>query len=151
MTAQMKDPFIWNQEKWTFIGAEDVYSLFDPQKYGLTPTMANTACYKGFIVQFAVIDNSLFLEKLLIRCKNNLYPPINGINPVPGDYGMTAYNDIHLPLSYTGKIIVGNEMKPEFHHRAFTGPHSYAISFELSFIDGTLVESNETSGSYIGF
>lgn len=69
MTAQMKDPFIWNQKKWTFIGADDVYSLFDPQKYGLTPTMANTACYKGFIIQFAVIDNSLFLKDYLFVVK----------------------------------------------------------------------------------
>lgn len=63
---------------------------------------------------------------------------------------MTAYNGIHLRLPYTGKIIVGNEMKPEFHSRCFTGPHSYAITYELLFVDGTLVESKETSGSYMG-
>ena len=107
--------------------------------------------HKGFIIQFAVIDNLLFLEKLRVYCENNIYPPINGIEPVPGNMGMKVYEGIHLHLSYTGKIIIGNEMKPEYRRRAFTGPHSYEITFELSYIDGNLVEAKDTSDSYIGF
>jgi hypothetical protein len=42
-------------------------------------------------------------------------------------------------------------VKEEVHGRAFIGPHSYEKIFELSFKDGKLLNSKDTSGSYIGF
>ena len=42
-------------------------------------------------------------------------------------------------------------MKEEVHGRAFIGPHSYEKIFELSFKDGKLLNSKDTSGSYIVF
>ena len=67
MSQQMTDPFIWNDEEWIFLRADDVYALFDPQKYGLNPSPMTTACWKGFIIQFSVEHNELFLDKLYIR------------------------------------------------------------------------------------
>lgn len=42
-------------------------------------------------------------------------------------------------------------MKEDVHGRAFIGPHSYEKIFELSSKDGKLLNSKDTSGSYIGF
>ncbi|MBP5094117.1 MAG: hypothetical protein J6332_08735 [Abditibacteriota bacterium] len=154
MTQQITDPFIWEDEEWIFLRAEDIYSLFDPEAFGLMPEMSSTACYKGFVVQFRVTEKQLYLDKLWVYCENDSYPPINGIEPKDDDdidYGMKLYDNINLKLSYSGVMIVGREMMDRFQGRAFTGPHSYRITHELTFKDGMLVDSKETSGSYVGF
>ena len=52
MTMQVPDPFIWKKKKYTFIGADNVYELFDPEKFGFDPEEISTACWKGFVVFF---------------------------------------------------------------------------------------------------
>ncbi|MCR5661461.1 MAG: hypothetical protein K6G50_04965 [bacterium] len=152
MTQQMKDPFFWNKEEWVFLGAENLYSLFDPAKYGLSPTAPHTACWKGFIVQFRIDNKQLILDELSVFCENNTYPPINGIEARKESHGsMWTYNNIDLKLPYTGTIVIGKVMKPEFRGRVFTGPHSYETTFDLSFQNGQLISFKETSGAYIGF
>ena len=64
MTAQVTDPFFWKGKKYVFNGADDIYSLFDPEAYGLHPEMMSTACYKGFIITFRVRYNQLYIDEL---------------------------------------------------------------------------------------
>ncbi len=150
MSQQVTDPFFWEDEEWIFLGADDVYELFDPEKYGLSPTAPHTACWKGFIVQFRITNKQLYLDRLEVYCENGVYPSINGVEATAGGLDRT-YNNINLKLSYSGTIIVGRTMKPEFHGRAFTGPHSYETTYELTIKDGQFIESKETSGQYFGF
>lgn len=107
MSEQVTDPFIWNDEEWVFLGADNVYSLFDPKKYGLSPDPPSTACWKGFIVQFEVKDGFLFFDRLEVYCEDEIYPETNGIKSVNGKDGMREYNKIGLKLRYSGTIIVG--------------------------------------------
>ena len=154
MSEQIPDPFFWNDEEWVFLEADDVYSLFDPEKFGLSPSMDSTACYKGFVIQFKIIDNVLIFDKLSVYCENNIYPTINGIEAKPSKEewtSMKVYENINLKLNYSGTIIIGKNMESRFHGRAFTGPYSYETTFELKFKKGQLVSSKETSGSYFGF
>ena len=152
MSHQLPDPFIWNNEQWTLVGAEDIYSLFDPEKFGLSPTSPGTNCRKGFVFQLRVVDNELILDWLMVYCENNEYPPINGVTAEPCDFmGMLAYKDINLKQDYSGVILIGQELMPEFMRSAFTGPYSYDRTFELKFENGKFVESKDTSGSYSRF
>lgn len=155
MTMQRPDPFIWNNEEWIFLGAENVYTLFDPESFGLSPTMADTACYKGFVIKFVVSDKQIFLDKLEVYCANGLYPPINGINPksIKTGYmrGYRIYENINLPLHYSGIITIGRNLHESFRGRAFIGPHAYENTFELIFKNGTIVKQKDTSGTYKGF
>ncbi len=152
MTMQATDPFIWNNEEWIFIGADDVYSLFDPEKFGLYPQMASTACYKGFIIKFRVSNNQLILDELWIYCGDNPYPPINGVEALPPDSeGMRGYKNINLPLLYSGIVTIARDLIDRFIGRAFIGPHAYKTVFELTFENGQLKDQRETSGTYEGF
>ncbi len=49
MCSQIQDPFVIDDKTYTFISAENVYSLFDPEKYGLALTALHTACWKGIV------------------------------------------------------------------------------------------------------
>lgn len=148
MSEQIPDILVWNNEKWTFIRAENVYSLFDPKKIGLTPTEWITSCCKGFVIQFSIVNDQLFLDELLVYCKNKKYPPVNGAKAKLDNMGVGVYRNIGLKLSYSGVITIGKNLKERFRGRAFTGPCSYEITYELEIKDGILLGSRETSGEY---
>ncbi len=152
MSQQMPDPFIWNNEEWTLIGAENIYSLFDPEEYGLSPDEPATICWKGFIIKLKVVKNHLVFDKLSVYCKNNIYPPINGVKPKHTICSLfpMEYRNINLKLPYSGIITIGKKLNPHFYGRAFTGAHCYETTYELTFKDGKLIESKDTSGTYFG-
>lgn len=152
MSQQMTDPFIWNDEKWIFLGADDVYSLFDPQKYGLVPSPLTTACWKGFVIQFSVRHNELFLDRLDVHCENNVYPEIAGILPIVTDNTrFHRYENIQQKLDYSGTITIGQKYLERYLGRSFTGPHMYEKVHELVFKNGVLQSYSDTSGKYTGF
>ena len=76
MTQQMTDPFTWNDEEYVFSGADDIYSLFDPEAFRFHPDMISTACYKDFIISFGVRDDRLLIDQLDIYCQDGIYPTI---------------------------------------------------------------------------
>ena len=67
------------------------------------------------------------------------------------EYALYNYKDLDIKFSCTGTIIVGREFKKGFIGRAFTGPHSYAKTYELIFEEGILLDFKDTSGTYFGF
>ena len=136
----MTDPFIWEKGEWVFLGADDIYSLFDPKTFGLSPDAPATCCWKGFVVQFSVRKKPLYLDEVSVYCKNGIYPPINGTEAdAPDELRMRTYRNLHMELNYSGHIVIGKQLKPGFFSRAFTGPHSYERISELTFENGTLV------------
>lgn len=66
-------------------------------------------------------------------------------------YQLAQQVNLNIKLDYSGTIIVGRELKKRFLGRAFTGPYSYAKTYELMFEEGILLDSKETSGTYFGF
>ncbi len=151
MTYQATDPFYWENEAWVFLRAANIYSLFDPEAYGLHPTPPHTACWKGFVIQFRIVEQQLILDELRVYCEDGVYPPINGVEATSGQNSiMQTYQNINLPLPYSGTIVVGKGLKPKFCNREYTGPHSYETTFELTFQNGLLTRFKETSGTYFG-
>lgn len=152
MSRQIRDPFIWNHKTYIFTAAEDIDSLFDPAAYGLHPTPRSTACRKGFVLHFQVTDNRLYLEKLEVYCGDSHYPSINGVTAREGERsGFYTYDDLNLPLEYTGTIVLGAQMSPLYFRSAFPGPHSYEHTYDLRFTDGTLSDWEDTTGKYFRF
>lgn len=150
MSSQMTDPFKWNRKEYVFIGASDVYSLFDPEKYGLKPEAPHTACWKGFVIHFSVKNDQLYVDKLEVYCDNGIYPVINDVKPKDRTRfsGFYVYNGLKMPLKYTGSIIIGKHLKERFQNSAFTGPYSYDITYQLEFTEGILSDYKETSGTH---
>ena len=93
-------------------------------------------------------------DKLIIRCADNNYPPINNIKPE--NYSekyyesVMDYKNINLLLPYSGHIIIGSDLDQKFEGRAFIGPHAYKTTYELKFKKGKFISSKDTSGTYEG-
>lgn len=153
MTMQVPDSFIWKKKEYKFVGADDIYELFDPAKFGFDPEEVDTACWKGFVIYFIVNENDeLILNRLDIHDSNDNYPPINGVEGYEDRYGYHIYKHINLPLNnYSGTIIIADDLKKRFIGRAFIGPHSYNKTYELEIKNGKVIGYKETSGTYEGF
>ena len=152
MTAQLTDPFILEFDEWVFLGADDVYALFDPKDYGLAPAAPSTACWKGFVVGFRVTGKQLYLDGLKVYCKDGSYPPINGVTPDgDDDHGMKVYNNIDLPLKDSGVVVIGKDMFPGERYRSFIKPDAFEKTLDLTFRDGLLTNIQDTSGTYSRF
>ena len=146
MSHQLEDPFYMLGNEYVFLGAENLESLFTPEQFGLTPSAPSTACWKGFVVRFRMsYDAHLFLDSFEIFCEDGHYPPINGIEPVPGDMGMQDYRGLNIALPYSGKILVGETLLPEYSHSAFTGPHSYSRILELTYENGKITGAKDVT------
>lgn len=152
MSQQLPDPFIWRGRKWVFLGADKVYSLFDPKKYGLSPSAPSTACWKGFVIRFSVRRRRLFWDRLDVYCKNNVYPKIAGVSPIKIFYmDFRRYWNLHQRLNYSGTITIGRKPLKEYDDCAFCGPDTYEIVYQLTFQDGVLQDALDVSGEFTGF
>ena len=114
MSQQITDPFLWEGEEWTFLGADNVYDLFDPEAFGLKPEEPHTACWKGFVVTFSTESQVLYLKSLIVNTEDGVYPDINGVKAKADGMGFHAYKNLNIKLDYSGTIIVGQEFKKEF-------------------------------------
>ena len=153
MTMQIPDTLIWKKKEYKFVGADNIYQLFDPKKFGFNPKFINTACWKGFLICLIVNENDeLILDRLEKHDSNDNYPQINGVESYIDDYGCNVYKNINLLLNnYSGTIIIADDLKKSCIGRAFIGPHCYNKTYELEVKNGKVVEYKDTSGTYEGF
>ena len=148
MTMQMTDPFMFEGKEYIFLGAENVYDLFDPKKYGLFPKAPITSCWKGFILYLAVENKKLLITRLDVNTEDQLYPIINGVSAKEGSI-FNTYDNLNLELDYTGTIVVGEKKrKPMYRNGSFIGPQYYEVTLDLVFDQGTLVSWRNSSGEY---
>jgi len=121
MTIQISDKVLYDDSKYDLIACTGGKNIFDPSAHGITPAMINTACWRGYISTYNIKDNVLYLEKLVIQSANENYPEINGKTPVlkPSDtnntnkpaekYSGPYQYDLDMPVSFTGKVILGEQ------------------------------------------
>jgi hypothetical protein len=108
--------------------------LFDPAQVGIKPVGMTTACYRGFICNYEISDDTLFLAGLVVWGSSPSYPSIGGVAPtidrsystfvsaaveadIPGftlrtsedTCGPAVYREIRLPVPFDGRIILGRE------------------------------------------
>ena len=66
MTTQMKDTVLFSAEAFD-LAEEKGKGLFEPHKHGLSPVLMSTACRRGYLCTYDVVENSLRLHRLLIK------------------------------------------------------------------------------------
>ena len=148
MTAQIGDIYKYNNKECRLV-ARDSSNLFNPKAFGMEPHAMSTACWRGYFCEYAIIDDELFLEKLCLFNADGKYPLLNGIKAVKPKFkyaGYYEYRNINMPISYTGKMLVGNEFIREYYiHMGLQKPWAYQELLELVFEDGILLECNDYS------
>ena len=149
MSSQIPDTFIWNGTEYVFLRAENIYTLFEPQAFGLCPSSVCSACWKGFVVHFRLDGDRICIPELEVYCEDGNYPVINGVRAYADAYDeFYVYKNLNLMPEYTGTITLGKDLLPQYMLSAFTGPRSYEETYELHFTDGRLTSWENSTGNY---
>jgi hypothetical protein len=137
MTGQISDTVIFQEDRYVLLGST-VEELASPSQFGLVPGEMHTACWRGYYLTYKIDGEKLWLDEMTIRTRDNKYPPINGIDAIEINYNK-VYQNIDIPLIYTGKILIGKDfMNEKYIHMGFQPASSYQTVLELEFAAGLL-------------
>lgn len=155
MTTQMTDGVTYLNESFQICGVNGT-ELFDPAAHGLNPQAPSTACYRGWMGEYAVTERLLLRDLFVFHdaglpAKNKTAngPVINGIHPTkPESWGgfNCLYKDVNIPSSFSGGLLVASGFLREFavnmgYHAFWT----YSRVVELIIQDGQLVSAADKS------
>ncbi|MGL4421257.1 MAG: hypothetical protein ACRCZF_11370 [Gemmataceae bacterium] len=149
MTAQVPDRVEYRGKTYSIAGTNGK-GLFDPTAHGLKPTMRSTACWRGFICTYAVVNGRLMLFNLAIGLKDS-NPPLFGVVPTPQPVGPlrslnSVYEGLNLPVSYTGGLLLADDFVENLYvHMGFHPAWKYRDVHELLFQEGALIEASDRS------
>lgn len=162
MTAQIGDIYKYQKKEYTIVALSDA-NPFDPKDFGLEPHAISTACWRGYWCEYEIENDELLLKNQYLFNSDDKYPPINGVEVSPPEFeeykcnggkkvtmkahfGHRVYRDINMPISYTGKILMGDGFMQEYYiHLGIQRSWAYKKLIELVFEEGILLECNDLS------
>ncbi|MBR4749057.1 MAG: hypothetical protein IK083_05755 [Abditibacteriota bacterium] len=157
MTMQIKDTVYWKGERYDLVSrlgellSEWWEKPFHPECFGIKPLRIMYDCRRYYSATYRVKDNRLYVANWLIHAtEDGNYPPVNGVEPILDSGGFNhgaRYDNLNIPMDITGVIILGKGCKPK-RSRWPAGPDCYSLTYELTFENGVLVGTKETSGTY---
>lgn len=157
MTAQINDTFRHGDKNYSVAGISEG-ELFDPAILDLKPSMASTACWRGYQVLYSVLDRHLVVADLhvnLLEEDDESYlrkegPPINGVVPTGPDEEFDFFNNhyegVNYHLEYTGGLLLADGFIEQLYvHMGFHPAWKYQSVIELIFENGVLVDEFDRS------
>ena len=144
MTRQISDLFVIDGEEYESLGIAD--SLVNPIKFGITPVMLHTACYRGFVCRFS-LDGSVRLTRLEVRSRAGTYPAIDGVLPHidPGSK-VAKYDGLALEVLYSGHLHLAKDAIPErYVHMGYAHLTEYRKVVKVSCELGVVKEITDVS------
>lgn len=148
MTAQFNDTVHFKGNSYALAGISGG-GLFEPAEHGLEPYSTCTACWAGYLCEYAVRDNTLVLKQLSINLKEPL-PVLFGVSPVPDDteYELfsSIYKNVNHKLPFSGGLLLADDFIEELYvHMGFHPAWKYRVVHELIFHEGDLIEHHDRS------
>lgn len=152
MTAQDPDVVLFEDREHDLVGI-DGDGPFHPADHDMRPQATSTACWRGFVCHYEVVDERLLLGSLDVNLDPlegtaERRPPLNGVPPVHDAGGMfdTRYEKVSLALPFTGGLLIARDFQEELYvHMGFHPAWKYAEVHELRFEDGRLTSSEDVS------
>ena len=157
MTAQLSDGFLFEEIDYSIAGISGG-ELFDPKTLDLEPSMASTACWRGYQVIYSLNSNHLVAKDLRINLlktgdeefRRVVGPAINDVAPTPPGVRFNFFNNhyegIDYHLEYSGGLLLANGFIDDLYvHMGFHAPWKYENVIELLFENGVLVDRFDRS------
>ena len=139
MTGQIMNSLHLDDEDFAIVGLSAPERLtFREFHASMNPRMMHTACYAGFYYRLSVHQNKLTLLELVLCTEDDVFEPINQIEPII-DRDVGHYFNVHLPLSFSGKIRVGRKfINGMYDHMGYQHYTRYETVLDLVFFSGIL-------------
>src|SRR5512138_550174 len=108
MTAQIHDSILLDDRKFSIVGVNGD-ELFKPADFNLQPHMSVTSCWRGFVCEYKIEANKLFLNTLQINLHEQ-GPRIHSVQPIFSKATFdNVYNHLNLPIDFTGELLAGDQ------------------------------------------
>lgn len=137
MAGQIEDVVVVEGRMYALVGVNGL-GLFEPDQHGLQVRMTTTACRRGYVCEYAVDDDGLFLTGLRLGMAR---PPARLFGADLRVIGSAAtYSTLRVPLCFAGGLLLG--ARPTHDLYGHMGQHpvwNYTEVLELLFDDGRLV------------
>jgi hypothetical protein len=137
MTAQIEDVVVFDGRMYAVIGVNGA-GLFEPGEHGLQVHMTTTACRRGYVCEYAIEDQRLFLTAVRFGMAQ---PPPQLFGADVRMIGSAAtYSPVRVPLPFAGGLLLGAGRTHD--HCGHMGTHpawKYTEILELSFDAGRFV------------
>jgi len=142
MTAQMSDIVVTRDGRYALVGVSGS-GLFDPSEHGLRLGMISTACWRGYLCEYTVEDDQLFLTALELSATE----PPDELFGAHVRLGETAeYWPIRVRQPFTGGLLLGaGFIEALYVHMGHQPAWKYETVLELTFDGGRLVVVRDRS------
>jgi hypothetical protein len=146
MTAQVADSLLWNGIEHDIVAIDDVWP-FSPRAHGFEPVSPYTACWRGYVAHYAIVEGRLVLRQLDIGLGEAIAGAWLGIHPYRGDSDeMSEYRNVQLSVAYSGRMVIGTGVMAGFYiHLGFQPAYAYERVFEIALVDGHLESVEDRS------
>jgi len=132
MTTQSADIVVYEGEEYELLGSNFSQQLLDT--FGMKPIMISTACYRGYVIRYAIEHDFVYLTYLYVHDENKSYPLVGGMMPKLDNGACGLYEHLHERLLITGFMVIGNNLVSLY--PAVRRPHDYRTIFRLEFDEG---------------
>lgn len=154
MTAQMNDMFRYGNATHSISGISEG-ELFSPQTLEMHPQGRCSACWRGYLATYAVVDRRLVVADLSINLAlddDAVGPTINGVTPTRDTRESIIFDCIYVDLNYhveyTGGVLLTKGFIQELYvHMGFHPAWKYKQVLELVFENGRLVQEFDRSAA----
>ncbi len=153
MTAQFSDTVHYREKPYDLAGTSGG-SLFEPGPHGLFAQGTCTACWRGFLCEYAVVEKRLVLQTLNINInpdfEGGAAPTLNGVGASRPQEKFALfthiYPDVGLTIPFTGGLLLATDFIQDLYvHMGYHPAWKYREVMELSFHEGTLERANDVS------
>jgi hypothetical protein len=133
MAAQIEDTLLLEGDTYTLIACSGG-ALVHPRQFLMAPVALHGACTRGYYCAFELDDTHLVLRALTLRCGDNRYLPVAGIEPrVDRRTRSASYEGLAVRIRYTGRLRVGlGAVQP----RGARRPTGYRSVLDIDVDDG---------------
>jgi hypothetical protein len=142
MTAQIPDTADYQGTRYALAGVSG-RGLFDPAKHGIAVGVLSTACWRGYLCEYAVEHGELLLTALEL---GGAKPPAE-LFGAQAQLGYSArYWPIRVRQPFTGGLLFGDGFIRQLYvHMGYHPAWKYETVLELTFDDGRLESVRDRS------
>lgn len=175
MSFQIQDSYYFNGLEHNLVSSSTDFG-FVPEQYGFKKLGYLNHCHRGYVAIYYIYKNKLTLEKLQIFVNpdskihkiNNMLPKNiaddTSLPEVTHPYLKKSgdkirnnsrnsatikelfYDDLHIDIRYTGKLILGHDFFPFFsNHKGNYQAWSFTDLYEFKFVNGEVVNISDYS------